>query len=137
MRLRQIFFSIATGLSFAAGLFPAAAQPSNAMTSAPVYVPDYTHANDPMPEGVIAWDELTKTTDATNGQDFARFTFTFTNVAKKIAIELATNFFSITNVSAVTNSSFWAQLWGKKIIRTTRISTNTNTVAVTNASRCR
>ena len=86
------------------------------------------------PDGVLAWDDLTKSTDATNGQDFARFTFTFTNVANKIELELTTNVFSVTNVTTVTNSSFWARLRGKKIVRTTSISTNTSTATVTNAA---
>jgi mono/diheme cytochrome c family protein len=65
---------------FTAGIFTAAAQPSNDVTTAPVYVPDLSHANEPLPDGVLAWDDLTKATDATNEQDFARFTFSFTNV---------------------------------------------------------
>jgi mono/diheme cytochrome c family protein len=71
---------------FAAGIFTAAAQvppPTVAtapVTTTPVYVPDLSHAGGPLPDGVIAWDELMKNTDATNGQDFARFIFSFTNV---------------------------------------------------------
>jgi mono/diheme cytochrome c family protein len=80
--MKRLTFSVAaTILVFAAGLFTAAAQPSNAVVTAPVYVPDYSHANEPLPDGVIAWDGLIKATDATNGQDFARFTFSFTNVS--------------------------------------------------------
>jgi mono/diheme cytochrome c family protein len=71
---------VAALVVFAAGIFTAAAQPSNAVTTAPVYVPDLSHANEPLPDGVLAWDDLTKATDATNEQDFARFTFSFTNV---------------------------------------------------------
>jgi len=80
MKLRSVFFATTTIFSFAVGLFTAAAQPSNAVATAPVYVPDYTHAGEPLPDGVLAWDELTKAVDATNEQEFARFTFTFTNV---------------------------------------------------------
>ena len=36
--------------------------------SAPVYVPDTTHANDPLPDGIIAWSSLLESADATNGQ---------------------------------------------------------------------
>src|ERR1035437_655346 len=79
MKLNRMFFAASGILFFAAGVFTAAAQLSNAVTTAPVYVPDYTHANEPLPDGIIVWDELTKTVDATNGQDFARFTFSFTN----------------------------------------------------------
>ena len=132
MKMHRTFFASAI-LFFAASVFPAAAQPSNAVTSAPVFVPDYSHANEPLPDGVIAWDALTKTTDATNGQDFARFTFTFTNVARKIDLGLATNIISITNLTAVTNSSFWARVWGKKITQMASITKSTNTVTVTNS----
>jgi mono/diheme cytochrome c family protein len=120
-------------LFFAAGVFTAAAQPSKVVTTTPVYVPDYTHANDPMPAGVIAWDDLTKTTDATNGQDFARFVFTFTNLATKISVGLATNVISLTNLTTVTNSSFWARLRGRQITQVAGISTQTNAVTVTNS----
>lgn len=106
-----------------------AAPPPNAVTSAPVYVPSYTHAGEPLPDGVIAWDALSKTADATNGQDFARFIFTFTNIAKTIELGLATNITCLTNLTAVTNSSFW----GKKIRHITSIARNTNTVTVTNS----
>jgi len=80
MKLRSVFFATTIIFSFAVGLFTAAAQPSNVVATAPVYVPDYTHAGEPLPDGVLAWDELTKAVDATNEQEFARFTFTFTNV---------------------------------------------------------
>ena len=52
------------------------------VVSAPTYVPDLTHQNDPLPDGVLAWDDLLKATDTTNGQDFARFVFNFTNVTQ-------------------------------------------------------
>ena len=78
MKLRQALFAVATTLCFAAGIFSANAQ-SNVVASAPVYLPDYTHANQPLPDGVLAWDAVFKSVDVTNGQDFARFTFSFTN----------------------------------------------------------
>lgn len=134
MKFYWMLLGAAALVVFAAGIFPAAAQPSNAVMTTPIYVPDYTHATDPIPPGVIVWDELTKSTDATNGQDFARFIFTFTNVAKKFDIGLATNVVSSTNLTAVTNASFWARLWGKQITQVASVSLNTNTVTVTNAT---
>ena len=119
---------------FAAGIFTAAAQPATAVTTAPVYVPDYTHANEPLPDGVIAWDQLTKETDATNGQDFARFVFTFTNVAQKIDIGLATNVTWATNFTTVTNAGFWARISGNKFSQVASAVSTTNVVAVTNSS---
>ena len=79
MKLRQSFFAAATIFVFAAGIFPAAAQ-SNAVTTAPIFLPDYKHATEPLPDGVLAWDALLKAVDTTNEQDFARFTFSFTNI---------------------------------------------------------
>lgn len=79
----KLYFSLslAAGMLFcAAGFSPAPAQTADVVASAPTYVPDLTHANEPLPNGIIAWDELLKTADTTNGQDFARFIFTFTNV---------------------------------------------------------
>lgn len=81
MNLHRNFFAAAV-LIFAAGIFSTRAQGSNAVATAPVYVPDYTHANDPLPDGIFAWDQLQKATDATNGQDFARFAFNFTNISQ-------------------------------------------------------
>lgn len=75
-----MFFSAVMALGFAAGIFSAAAQSSNVVATAPVYVPDYSHASQPLPEGNLAWDAEKKEVMVTNGQDFARFTFSFTNV---------------------------------------------------------
>ena len=133
MTLRPALFATATILCFAAGIFSAAAQSSNAVTTTPVYVPDNSLAHRPLPDGIFAWDGETKTTDATNGQDFARFTFSFTNIAQTVATNLATKVTSLTNVTTVTNSSFWAKLWGNKITRVASITTSTNQVMVTNS----
>jgi len=50
------------------------------MTTPSLYVPDMTHAGEPMPDGVLAWDAVLKALDVTNGQDEAHFFFDFTNV---------------------------------------------------------
>jgi|APCry1669191812_1035378.scaffolds.fasta_scaffold17571_2 cytochrome c553 len=89
MKLRHILFATAAIFVLAAGLFNAAAQPSNTVATAPVFVPDYTHAGEPLPDGVLAWDELTKAVDATNEQDYARFTFSFTNVTAEQVVILS------------------------------------------------
>jgi mono/diheme cytochrome c family protein len=133
MKLRQSFFAAATFFGFAAGIFPAAAQANRAVTTAPVYVPDLSHAGQPLPDGLLAWDALLKTVDATNGQDFAHFTFSFTNLAKKFDLGLATNVISTTNSTTVTNAGFWARLFGNKISQAARIARSTNTVVVTNS----
>jgi len=59
------------------------------VATAPVFVPDDTHANDPLPDGVFAWDGLTKAVDATNGQDSAQFAFSLTNITAANATILA------------------------------------------------
>ena len=79
MNLHRIF-SAAAVLFLAAGVFPAAAQDSNAVSTAPVYVPDTSHQNDPLPDGVIAWDSVLKSTNAAADQDLAEFFFSFTNL---------------------------------------------------------
>jgi mono/diheme cytochrome c family protein len=133
MRLRQIVFTLAAVLGLAAGTFTAAADQTNsAVTSAPVYVPDYTHAGEPLPDGVIAWDGTLKSVDAAADQDFARFTFSFTNIATRIDIGLATNVIVSTNFTTVTNSGFWARLWGNGISQVATLSSNTTIVSVTN-----
>ncbi len=55
---------------------------TSAVATAPVYVPDYSHAGQALPDGVFAWDALSKSVDAAAEQDFARFAFSFTNVTK-------------------------------------------------------
>jgi cytochrome c553 len=55
--------------------------PPPVATTPPVYVPDLSHSNDPLPDGVLAWDELTKAVDAAADQDQAHFTFNLTNVS--------------------------------------------------------
>src|ERR1017187_8145067 len=132
MKMHPTFFAIVT-LFFAAVGFPAAAQPASPVTSAPVYVPDLSHQNDPLPDGIIAWDDLQKSVDATNGQDFARFVFNFTNIAAKIDVGLATNVTCVTNFTTVTNTGFWARMWGDKYKSIPSLVFNTNIVTATNS----
>lgn len=110
-----------------------AAKPTSSVTAVPatpaVYKPDTSHANEPMPDGVFAWDEILKSVQATNGQAFARFTFSFTNIARNIETGLATNVTSITNFTTVTNKSFW----GHKIVYIPNILRTTNVMMVTNS----
>src|ERR1035441_5987123 len=126
MRVLFVSFNVAILASlFSAAVFPAAAQPAAAVTSAPVYVPDTTHQNDPLPNDVIAWDATTKSVDATNGQDFAHFIFAFTNIAKRINLGQVTNVTSVTNFTIITNSGFWSVFSGQKYTATATVITNT------------
>jgi mono/diheme cytochrome c family protein len=78
LSIRLVLFAVAALFTMtAAGV---AAETNANVSSAPVYVPNTTHANEPLPDGVIAWNSLLETVDATNEQAFARFTFTFTNI---------------------------------------------------------
>jgi len=83
MKSSRAFLGILAGVVFAAaGLWADDTPPTNAVaTTPPVFVPDMTHATDPLPDGVLAWDALTKTTDAAADQEDAHFTFNFTNVS--------------------------------------------------------
>ena len=108
---------------------PGVAAVSSVAATPAVYKPDTSHANEPMPDGVFAWDEILKSAEATNGQGFARFVFSFTNIAQNIETGLATNIISITNFTTATNASFW----GHRIVRVPHVLTNSKVVTVTNS----
>jgi hypothetical protein len=109
MNLRRALFSGGVVVVFtAAGLFAADNSTGGAVTSPAVYVPDMSHANGPLPDGVLAWNSLTLETNVETGQELARFTFGFTNVATRADISLVTNVvttasLTTTNITAVTN----------------------------------
>ena len=66
---------------FLVGITSSVAQNTNGVATPPVFLPDYTHDNDPLPAGVLAWEATSKSVEATNDQELARFTFTFTNIS--------------------------------------------------------
>ena len=67
---------------FAAGDTLTNATPTSATAaSAPVFVPDVSHANGPLADGILAWDELLKAMDAPADQASAHFIFNVTNVS--------------------------------------------------------
>jgi mono/diheme cytochrome c family protein len=111
MKLNRTVFFVATGLFLTGATVFAAGQPATntIVTTPPVYAPDMSHANDPLPDGILAWDELSKATDAAADQPQAHFVFSFTNVATRIDITLVTNvittpnFIALTNVTAISN----------------------------------
>ena len=88
MKLHRIIFAAAAISLFTAGTFPAAAQTSAPVSTAPVYVPDTSHQNEPLPDGIIAFDATIKSVDAVEGTDFAHFTFNFTNITQEIVTVL-------------------------------------------------
>ncbi len=88
MNFHRMLTASAAVLFLTVGVFSAAAQPADATASAPVYVPDTTHQNDPLPDGVLAFDALMKAVDVVEGEEFAKFTFSFTNVTANIVTVL-------------------------------------------------
>ncbi len=84
MKLKRTVFFVAAGLFligtmvFAAGPTPAT---NTIVTTPPVYVPNLSHVNGPLPDGILAWDEISKSTDAAADQQQAHFVFSFTNVS--------------------------------------------------------
>jgi mono/diheme cytochrome c family protein len=111
MKLRFHFLGACAGVVFAATALSAAdATATNGIVStAPIYVPDFSHAGDPMPDGVLEWSNLMQSTNAAADQETVHFTFSFTNVAKRADITLVTNLLTTavsvvqTNVTTVTN----------------------------------
>jgi len=77
---RTLWAILGSAVLALAGL-PAAGQTTNPVASAPVYVPNLAHANQPLKNGLLAWDAELKSVNATNGQAFANFDFSFTNVS--------------------------------------------------------
>lgn len=112
MTLRRALFCGVVGAAIAAAkLFAADVSSTNrTVTSPPVYVPDTSHANDPLPDGVLIWSSLMQATNAAADQAEVHFTFSFTNVATRMDISLTTNVIttannsaSSTNITAITN----------------------------------
>ncbi len=121
---RAVFGGIAGVFLAGAMIFAADNKSSNpVVTTSPVYVPDTLHQNDPLPDGVLAWDGLTKETNAAANAANASFVFSFTNIATVHETALVTNVTTITNIKAVTNSFFF---WFKKISSVTNFSTATS-----------
>ncbi len=70
-------------------------------------MPDLSHAGDPLPDGVLAWNSLMQTTNAAADQDSVRFDFSFTNVATHGFVcheyHVIVDSVAKTNITAVTN----------------------------------
>jgi mono/diheme cytochrome c family protein len=109
MKMRLLLLCACAGvLSAAAGLH-AADVTNETVTSPPVYVPDLSHAYGPLPDGVLAWNSLMEETNAASDQESVQFTFSFTNVARRMDVTLVTNVITsassttLTNIIAITN----------------------------------
>jgi len=125
MKLRLVFVCGIAGIVLAGGkLLAADGSPTNAAaTTEAVYVPDTSHQNDPLPDGVLAWNSLTQETTVAADAGNARFAFSFTNIATVHETALVTNITTVTHITAVTNSSFF---WFKKYSSITNFSTATS-----------
>jgi cytochrome c553 len=83
MKSRRVLFLLTAIVSLAGTVVFAADMKSTnvVVATTPVYVPNVSHANDPLPDGVLVWDTLLKAMDAAADQSKAQFTFNFTNVS--------------------------------------------------------
>ncbi len=118
---RVLIFGIAGLLVGGGYLWVADGNPGSATAvTPPIYVPDTSHQNEPLPDGILAWDSLSKETTVAADTANASFVFSFTNIATVHETTLVTNVTTITNITAVTNSSF---IWFKKISFATNFST--------------
>jgi len=83
MKLRRAFVCGIAGVILVVGrLFAADGNLTNpVVTTLPVYVPDTSHASEPLASGVIAWDSTMKETNAPASASNASFVFSFSNVS--------------------------------------------------------
>jgi cytochrome c553 len=83
MKLNSAFFLAVVGFFLAdTMIFADNNAPSNSVLATPaVYVPDMSHANGPLPEGILAWDSASKETNVAAMAASADFVFNFTNVS--------------------------------------------------------
>jgi cytochrome c553 len=134
MKLRHaVFFGMVAAALGAARLFAAdIASTNETVTSPPVYVPDMSHANDPLPDGFLAWNSLMQETNAAADQPLVRFVFSFTNIAETIDRTWTTNVTALAHVVATTNSGFWS-FWRKRVSYVTNFTTVTNAAWFTNS----
>jgi mono/diheme cytochrome c family protein len=83
MKLRRVFVCGIAGIVLAGGrLLAADSNPTNAVAAtSPVYVPDTSHASEPLATNTLVWDSLSKETNAIADAGNAHFVFSFTNVS--------------------------------------------------------
>jgi len=89
MKLRRaLVCGLAGIILIGARLFAVDSSPTNPVVTTPaVYVPDVTHENEPLPDGVLAWASLMLETNVPAETVNAFFDFSFTNVTTgKVAI---------------------------------------------------
>ena len=126
---RTFFPAFALVAFFFAGIL--VMQSSNpAVVTAPVYVPNMSHANGPMPDGVLSWNSAMMKTNLPANTAQAHFLFSFTNVVEQVNKTLVTNI--VTRTYLVPSHSL-ASPRNKPIFPPTRSVTVTNIYWVTNS----
>jgi cytochrome c553 len=84
MKWRFIFLAV---FAWSAATFAAQNPSTNGVAaSAPVYVPDLSHASDRLAQTTLAWDAVMKATNAPAGEINAHLVFNFTNVSSDIVV---------------------------------------------------
>jgi mono/diheme cytochrome c family protein len=83
MNLRRVFVCGVASLGLVGGrIWAADNSPTNVVVAtAAVYVPDTSHQNDPLPDGVLAWDNVMKEATVAANAGKADFVYHFTNVS--------------------------------------------------------
>jgi hypothetical protein len=134
MKLRCVLIFGIAGIVLAGGrLLAADSNPANAAVAATtaVYVPDTSHQNEPLPDGVLAWSSLMQETTVAADAGNAIFVFSFTNIATVHETTVVTNVTALTNITAATNLHFF---WFKKISFGTNFYT-ANSITTNNVTR--
>lgn len=94
MKLSRVFLCGFAGVLFAGACVQHRAsvhsvQPAPAVAATPpVYVPNMSHANGPLLDGILVWDGTTKETNAAADAAQAHFTFSFTNISASPVVVL-------------------------------------------------
>jgi cytochrome c553 len=83
MKSKIAFMLAVTGVFLAGQIIFAddTASSNSVLTTPAVYVPDTTHQNDQLPNGILAWDSIAQETNAAAEDAAAHFFFSFTNVS--------------------------------------------------------
>jgi mono/diheme cytochrome c family protein len=103
--------------------------PSNALfTSRPVYSPDFSRQNQPLPPSVIAWDSTMKSTNVPEGSLAAHFVFYFTNVASQVEIRSVTNVTKMSRMATLGVSTKQATFLLARAVSVTNVIWVTNSV---------
>jgi mono/diheme cytochrome c family protein len=129
LRLFVTWFFVASIV--AAAIYAAqSASPNGVIASSPVYNPDMSRQNQHLPDTVLRWDAVMKTTNVPEGTLKAHLSFSFTNVNAEVNRTLTTNVALV--VYKLTSDPLLSP-HEQKAAPQTRAVTVTNLVWVTNS----